>query len=243
MPGIDGFETCRRLKASPDTKDIPVIFMTALSDTEDVVRGFEAGGVDYVAKPIQHEEVVARVMAHLTIRRLHERLERLSVTDDVTGFHNTRFLHQHLDELLARPAGAERPVSLVFFDMDGFKGLVDKHGHLLGSKALREVAETVNRHLDPQDRIVRYGGDEYVVILPDQGRAAALAKVERIRSALATTSYLREETGGVSLTASFGLATYPDDAPDKEGLLAAADRCLFRSKGRGKNTISVTERA
>jgi diguanylate cyclase (GGDEF)-like protein len=181
-------------------------------------------------------------MAHLTIRRLQERLERLAVTDDVTGFHNTRFLHQHLDRLLARSPGAERTVSLVFFDMDGFKRLVDRHGHLLGSKALREVAECVHRHLDPEDRIVRYGGDEYVVILPDQARAAALAKVERIRSGLVSASYLREETGGVSLTASFGLATHPDDARDKEGLLAAADRCLFRSKERGKNTISVAER-
>jgi diguanylate cyclase (GGDEF)-like protein len=281
MPGIDGFETCRRLKARKETTHLPVIFMTALSDTEDKVKGFQVGAVDYVTKPIQQEEVLARVTAHLTLRRLqvsleennarlqqeilerqrveqalraaneqlerqalelkkqYEVVDRLAVTDDVSGFYNTRFLHQFLDQLVTNTNAAAHTLSLVFFDLDGFKRVVDTHGHLLGAKILKEVAEVVNHYLDPEDRIVRYGGDEYVVLLPDQERRAALAKVERIREGLASTAYLQEERLNVRVTASFGLATFPQDARDKKELLAAADRCLFQSKASGKNTISV----
>jgi diguanylate cyclase (GGDEF)-like protein len=281
MPGIDGFETCRRLKAQKETSNLPVIFMTALSDTEDKVKGFQVGAVDYVTKPIQQEEVLARVTTHLTLRRLqvsleeqnarlqqeilerqrveqalraaNEQLERqavelkkqyevvdkLAVTDDVSGFYNTRFLHQFLDQLVTNTNAAAHALSLVFFDLDGFKRVVDTHGHLLGAKILKEVAEVVNHYLDPADRIVRYGGDEYVVILPNQEREAALMKVERIKEGLAATAYLQEERLNVRVTASFGLATFPQDARDKKELLAAADRCLFQSKASGKNTISV----
>jgi len=123
--------------------------------------------------------------------------------------------------------------------MDGFKSVVDTHGHPLGAKVLKEVAEEVNRHLDPRDKIVRYGGDEYVVILPDQGKDEALAKIEGVKEGLTSTRYLREEGINLSATASFGLATFPHDAKDKRELLAAADDCLFKSKARGKNRISV----
>jgi diguanylate cyclase (GGDEF)-like protein len=281
MPGIDGFETCRRLKARKETSHLPVIFMTALSDTEDKVKGFQAGAVDYVTKPIRQEEVLARVTTHLTLRRLqvsleenkarlqqeiferkrvenalraaNEQLERqalelkkqyevvdkLAVTDDVSGFYNTRFLHQFLDRMVSTTNAAAQAISLVFFDLDGFKRVVDTHGHLLGAKILKEVAAVVHHYLDPDDRLVRYGGDEYVVILPGQERAAALAKVERIKVGVAAAAYLQEERLNVRVTASFGLATFPQDASGKKELLAAADRCLFRSKASGKNTISV----
>jgi diguanylate cyclase (GGDEF)-like protein len=281
MPGIDGFETCRRLKAQEDTNHLPVIFMTALADIEDKVKGFQVGAVDYVTKPIQQEEVLARVTTHLTLRRLQVKLEennarlqqeilerqrienalraaneqlerqalelqtqyevvdKLAVTDDVSGFYNTRFLHQFLDQMVTTTNAAAPVLSLVFFDVDGFKMVVDTHGHLLGAKILKEIAEMVNYYLDPEDRLVRYGGDEYVVILPHQEREAALAKVERIKAGLASTAYLQAEHLNVRVTASFGLATFPQDASDKEELLAAADRCLFQSKASGKNTISV----
>jgi len=281
MPGIDGFETCRRLKAQKDTSHLPIIFMTALSDTGDKVKGFEVGAVDYVTKPIQQEEVLARVTTHLTLRRLqvsleennarlqqeilerqraanalraandqlerqalelkkqYEVVDKLAVTDDVSGFYNTRFLHQFLDQRVSTTNAAAQAMSLVFFDLDGFKRVVDTHGHLLGAKILKEVAEVVHHSLDPEDRLVRYGGDEYVVLLPDQDRKAALAKVERIKEGVAATAYLQEEHLNVRVTASFGLATYPQDASGKKELLAAADRCLFQSKASGKNTISV----
>lgn len=166
-------------------------------------------------------------------------LERASLTDDVSGFHNTRFLHRYLDELLERTDDPEHCVSLAFFDMDAFKSVVDAHGHLLGAQVLREVAESIATLLDPDDRIVRYGGDEYVVVLPGQNTEQAIAKVERMRRRIAGTRYLQREGLLISLSASFGLATYPHDAATKRALLAVADQSLFRSKREGRNRVTV----
>jgi diguanylate cyclase (GGDEF)-like protein len=202
---------------------------------------------DVILRPVSEKELLARVANLLRMRRLsldlkreHDRVTKLSVTDDVSGFHNTRYLHRYLDRFID---GSEKSaeLALVFFDLDNFKRLVDAHGHLLGTKALREVAQAVHQVLDEDDRVVRYGGDEFIVILPRQGKAAARAKVERMQNAISETAFLQKEGIHAHLTASFGLACYPNDARDKHELLAEADRCLFRSKAAGKNRITVLE--
>ncbi len=176
--------------------------------------------------------------SRLALKEANAHLHDATLTDDVSGFRNTRFLHQFLDRNLGEEARRDK-LSLVFFDMDRFKVVVDTHGHLLGAKVLREVAEVVDKHLHPEDRIVRYGGDEYVVILPGQDGERAKAKVERLRAAIGETPFLQDEGIGLRVTASFGLATFPDDAFDKRQLLAQADQCLFESKARGRNRVSV----
>ena len=200
---------------------------------------------DLIIRPLHEKELQARVanllrMRHwsLELKREHDRVTKLSVTDDVSGFHNTRYLHRHLDRLLDPPTGNPVAVSIAFFDLDNFKQLVDAHGHLLGSRALREVAQAVHRVLDEDDRLVRYGGDEFIVILPRQSKDQALAKVERMKAAISSTSFLAKEGLQVRLTASFGLASFPQDAKTKRELLAEADRCLFESKNGGKNRIT-----
>ncbi len=172
---------------------------------------------------------------------LNARLHKQSLTDDVTGFGNTRFLHQFLDRYLNIPPDDAKQLTLVFFDLDNFKTIVDKYGHLSGSKILKEVAEVVHDKLDAGDHIVRYGGDEFIVILPDQGNDPVLSKVNSIKDAIKTASFLKSENARIGLTASFGMATYPDDARNKEQLLAAADHCLFKSKKEGKDRISTAE--
>jgi diguanylate cyclase (GGDEF)-like protein len=201
---------------------------------------------DVIMRPLNREELLARVANLLRLRHYsqnlkkeHDRVVRLSVTDDVSGFHNTRYLHRYLDRLLDTPSAKSEDVSLAFFDIDNFKLLVDANGHLCGAKALREVAQTVNTVLDVDDRLVRYGGDEFIVILPRQSKAQALAKVERMKEAIANAVYLQKEEVNARLNASFGLATFPEDASDKRELLAEADRCLFHSKTAGKNRISL----
>jgi diguanylate cyclase (GGDEF)-like protein len=203
---------------------------------------------DLLIRPLHEKELQARVANLLRMRRWsedlkkeHDRVTKLAVTDDVSGFKNTRYLHRYLDRLLENPVPQE--VSLVFFDLDNFKRLVDTHGHLNGSKALREVAQAVHRVLDEDDRIVRYGGDEFIVILPRQNKNEAFVKVERMKRAIASNSFLQKENIFAHLTASFGLASYPQDALDKRELLAAADRCLFESKNAGKNRVTMVEMA
>lgn len=203
---------------------------------------------DLILRPLHEKELRARVanlmrMRHwsLELKKEHDRVMKLAVTDDVSGFNNTRYLHRYLDRLLESPAAKPSEVCLVFFDLDNFKCLVDKHGHLLGSKVLREVAQAAARLLDEDDRLVRYGGDEFIVILPRQTKEEALLKVGRIKEAITATPFLQKEGINVRLTASFGLACYPKDAADKRELLAAADRCLFRSKTAGKNRITFAD--
>ena len=193
---------------------------------------------DVIVRPIHDKELLARVANLLRMRRLslelkkeHDRVMKLAVTDDVSGFNNTRYLHRYLDRLIDAP-GKPTNVCLVFFDLDNFKRLVDTHGHLLGSKALKEVAQAVHRELHQDDRLVRYGGDEFIVILPRQSKEEALVKVSRMQHAIASTRFLHKEGVDAHLTASFGVASYPNDATDKHELLAEADRCLFRSKNK-----------
>jgi diguanylate cyclase (GGDEF)-like protein len=203
---------------------------------------------DILVRPLTEKELQARVNNLLRMRRWslelkkeHDRVMRLAVTDDVSGFHNTRYLHRYLDRLIENPSGKHAQACLVFFDIDNFKKFVDAHGHLRGSKALREVAQTVHGVLDEEDRLVRYGGDEFVVILPRQTKEEALVKVERMKEAISSTPFLQKENIHAHLTASFGLASYPEDASSKRELLAEADRCLFQSKSEGKDRITFVE--
>jgi diguanylate cyclase (GGDEF)-like protein len=168
--------------------------------------------------------------------RNYQEIETLSVTDDVTGFYNTRFLHQYLDRLL----GEGSVVSLVFLDLDNFKQVVDSHGHLVGSKMLREVALVIGSCLGKDDRLVRYGGDEYVVILPGQDKKTALGKAAEIQRSLGKTRFLGSEGLNLSITASFGVASYPEDVGSKRELLQVADGCMYRSKELGKNQVHAT---
>lgn len=203
---------------------------------------------DVILRPISEKEVLSRVANLLRMRALslelkreHDRVMKLAVTDDVSGFNNTRYLHRYLDRFFDGATDKETPLSLVFFDLDNFKHLVDAHGHLLGTKALREVAQVVHRELGDEDRLIRYGGDEFIVLLPRQTKHEARAKVQRMQQAITGTSFLEKEGINAHLTASFGMACFPEDAQTKRELLAEADRCLFHSKAEGKNQITVME--
>lgn len=203
---------------------------------------------DMIIRPLNERELQARVANLLRMRRWsldlkreHDRVMKLAVTDDVSGFNNTRYLHRYLDRLIDNPGTKLTEVCLVFFDLDNFKRLVDTHGHLLGSKALREVAQAVAHVLNEDDRLVRYGGDEFIAILPRQTKDEALVKVNRMKQVIHSTRFLQKEGVHARLTASFGLACYPVDAKDKRELLAEADRCLFQSKSEGKNRITFAE--
>ena len=171
----------------------------------------------------------------ITNARNHMRIESLAITDDVTGFYNTRFLHNCLDKFLQQ----SQLVSLAFMDLDDFKQVVHAHGHLMGSKMLKEVAEVIASQMDEDDLLVRYGGDEYVVILPAQDRRAALEKMANVHRELSDASFLQSEGLEIRITASCGIASYPQDAADKKDLLQLADQALYSSKEQGKNSITV----
>lgn len=246
-PSLKRFQSkIRARRKAEEPVLLPFLLVTVSRANSTPTRHLGKVVDDLIVRPLDENELRARVANLLRLHRLsldlkkeHDQVLKLSVTDDVSGFNNTRYLHRYLDRVLSAPDAHNQELSLVFFDLDNFKHVVDTHGHLLGSKVLKEVAQTIHRELDEDDRIVRYGGDEFVVILPRQNKGQALAKVQRMKRALIRTPFLHKEKINAHVTASFGLATFPHDAGDKRELLAAADDCLFRSKADGKNRISV----
>jgi diguanylate cyclase (GGDEF)-like protein len=227
---------------------LPFLLLTRRDQKRPPARFLGTLVDDLLVRPFDESELRARVAnlmrlrrLSLTVKREHDRVMKLAVTDDVTGFNNTRYLHRYLDRFLEAAATRPAEACLVFFDLDNFKSLVDVHGHLAGSKALKEVAQVVHGVLDEDDRVVRYGGDEFIVILPRQSKEQGVRKVETMREAIRRHVFLQKEEINARLTASFGLAAFPQDATDKRTLLAEADRCLFRSKSEGKDRISLPE--
>ena len=174
------------------------------------------------------------------LRRDRQKFRNLANHDNLTGLFNTRYLYKALDDLIYNSVSDGRLFSLVFMDMDNFKRVVDTYGHLNGSQALKEVAQTIKNCLEKPSFGVAYGGDEFVVVLPGFSKQQATRKVEEIRSEMKQTVYLANDNLNVRLGASFGIATFPDDSDTRTGLLALADKAMFRIKQSGKDSIGVT---
>ncbi len=176
------------------------------------------------------------------LRRSRERFRHLANHDSLTGLFNTRYLYKALDKMILESIESKDPFSLVFLDMDNFKHVVDTYGHLNGSQALKEVADTLKAGLSGASFGVAYGGDEFVLVLPHTGKNAALDHVQNIRLLMKKTVYLTKQELKVHMSASFGVATYPDDAKDSVGLLALADEAMFRIKSCGKDAVGVSQK-
>ncbi len=185
--------------------------------------------VDHTEKKILEEE----------LRRDKKKFRELSIHDNLTGLYNTRYLYQTLNKLIEASTQAQKPFSLVFMDMDNFKHVVDTYGHLNGSQALKEVANTIKKCINKPCFGVAYGGDEFVVVLPEVDKMQARDHVEQIREKMKQTAYLTKTGHDVRLGASFGVATFPDDAGTREDLLALADQAMFHVKQTGKGDIGI----
>lgn len=237
LPGMDGFETCRQLKADPQTKDIPIIFMTALTDTQDKVKGFAVGAVDYITKPIQQEELLARINTHLRVQALTRQLQkqnellqqqaielqvarqkaetacsellRLVNLDGLTEIANRRCFDQHLSQEWRRLAREQAPLSLVLCDIDYFKSYNDFYGHQAGDKCLKQIAQLIARIAKrPADLVARYGGEEFAVILPNTDAQGAVLVAKLICSGIERLSIPHAKSRvSTVVTASVGIST------------------------------------
>ena len=159
MPELNGFEVCRRIKADPTMADIPVIMVTALSDVDDLVRGFDAGAEDFVTKPFNFDALMARVRSQLRRKRQYERIVEESLVDPLTCAFNRRYFDAHAPRMAARCRAARNPVAVLMIDVDNLKQINDARGHSAGDRVLKEVVDRFTSALRPSDLVARVGGD------------------------------------------------------------------------------------
>jgi diguanylate cyclase (GGDEF)-like protein len=174
--------------------------------------------------------------------RAFEQIHQLTITDDCTGLYNSRHLYERLEHTLARSARSGKPVGLVFFDLDNFKRVNDTHGHLNGTRLLAEVGAIVKRSLGLIDTGYRYGGDEFVILMPHQGKQRAVELAHRLRNNLASTQFLTNVGVNVSLRASFGVAAAPEDGTDVHAIIRAADLAMYQVKNTTRDSVAAAGR-
>ncbi|ANC92196.1 GGDEF domain-containing protein [Azospirillum humicireducens] len=240
MPGMDGFEVCRRIKGDPATHDIPVIFISAKSEVEDETRGLEVGAIDFITKPISPPIVKARVRNHLLLKRQTDLLRSLSFLDGLTGIANRRRFDDAMSREWRRCARAHLPLSLIILDVDHFKAYNDQYGHQVGDECLRVVAEVLSeRTRRPSDLVARYGGEEFVCLLPETDGPGATRVAEDLRAGVAERRIPHAQSPVAPfVTISLGVATViPSAAGSPDRLAEIADQLLYRAKRAGRNRV------
>lgn len=273
MPEMDGLEVCRRLKERPEYKDIPVIFLTAKDDKDTLLRGFEAGGVDYVTKPFYGPEVRSRVRAQLRALEASRLLEH--AVDDLTkqllaSVRNEAELKEQQDEMARfnrtlverastdpltrlsnryhimaiaeyereRATRAGSCYCVILGDIDHFKSINDRYGHDRGDAVLKAVAGRIQQAVRGQDRVARWGGEEFLIFLPDTGQEGAEILAERIRTAVGDTPISADE-GEIAVTMTLGIS--PCGTGSIEECVDRADAALYEGKRAGRNrTVTHT---
>lgn len=233
MPGLDGFETCRLLKSEPATQGIPVIFITALNDEENKVKGFDVGGVDYITKPFGQREVLARVKTHISLKRKQDLLERLAEIHGLTEIPNRRQFDRILEKEWRRSQRSQTPLTLIMIDIDYFKNFNDSYGHTSGDDCLRVVAQTLASSVQrAADFVARYGGEEFAVILPETTLDSATAIAEQLRENVASL-----QLPYVSSQVSDYVTLSLNDETSANNFIEMADRALYRAKRKGRNQV------
>jgi two-component system, cell cycle response regulator len=253
LPDMDGTKISRWLKLDQDTKSIPIIMLTAKGTTMDKVTGLKAGADDYLSKPYNSIELTARISASLRTKALQDelkeknqlleevlaQLEALSMTDPLTEIYNRRFFWNVFEKEFAKSLRFGTPISCIITDADHFKSVNDEYGHNIGDNVLKEIAKIMKNCMRQMDTVARWGGEEFIILLPDTDKTHAINAASRILSDISGYSF---EGVPKRITVSIGIASLPGsgiDSPEK--LIAASDAALYKAKANGRNRIEIAE--
>jgi two-component system, cell cycle response regulator len=246
MPGLDGLDTCKLIKGIVQDEFLPIILLTGKADVESRVIGLRIGADDYICKPFDKRELLARVNNLLRIKRMHDqvneskaRLRTLSVKDDLTELFNYRYLESRMNEEFKRAERYHEPLACVMVDIDFFKQVNDQFGHDAGDTVLREFAQRLLKAVREIDVVVRYGGEIFLLVLPSTNFPGALAVADRVWRAIRNRPFIINNMNK-AITASLGVAVFPSsDIKTKDDLIKAADHALFQAKAEGRDGICV----
>ncbi len=238
MPDMDGYDVCRVLRESAATRDIPIIFVTALKTPEDETRALDAGAADFISKPVNAAVVRARVRTQLTVKRQSDALRELTLTDGLTGVANRRAFDETLANEWRRCARVHAPMALIMVDIDQFKNYNDAYGHQAGDACLQQVAGAMRRAAGrPQDLVARYGGEEFAILLPQEDVHGAEGVARRLLDEISLLSIPHAQSNVTPwVSVSMGLASLtPSDASVPGMLIKSADALLYQAKAAGRN--------
>ena len=240
MPEMDGYEVCKKLKEDPETRDIPIIFITAMDSEQNEEYGLSLGAIDYVTKPFSVPIVKARVKNHMELKRYRDILKESSMVDGLTLIANRKRLDEGLRAEFDRARRLGSRLSFLMVDIDNFKAYNDTYGHLEGDKCLCLVAQALKDSLKrPADLVARFGGEEFGCVLPDTALEGALSLAEHMRKAVEDLA-IPHETSAVSevITVSIGVASFVPSGTDVcDDIVQMADTALYKAKSTGRNRI------
>lgn len=240
IPVMNGMEVCERLKSHAGSF-VPVVLMTGHGDLDDKLSGFRHGADDFLTKPFEMEEMLARVASMLRIKRMHDEMRLLSITDELTGIHNRRYFQVRLAEECQRALRYGATFSCLMADLDRFKQVNDRHGHPFGDETLRQLVKRVQKLIRKVDIFARYGGEEFVLILPGTNLEDAKRLAERIRQEVARAP-VTHEGASEAVTCSIGVCPFPTShIRDMDELVRRLDAALYRAKQEGRNRVYALE--
>ena len=246
MPKMDGFKLMEMLSKEKRFEDIMVIMLSANRGIFDKIKGLESGAIDYMTKPFHPHELALRVSILLRMKGLQKELkakivelERVTVLDALTGLYNQRYLYDTLRREYNRSERFNLKLSLIILDIDNFKDVNDTFGHQRGDVIIKEVARLLQTMLRGYDFAVRYGGDEFIIVLSQSTVIGAHIVAERLRKMIEENPLLIKLNGGKSVTTSIGVSTFPDDTKEGyEALINRADQALYKAKREGRNRVA-----
>jgi diguanylate cyclase (GGDEF)-like protein len=233
MPGLTGLEICRRLRGQERFQSLPIVFLTARTASSDIVAGLDAGADDYLTKPIDPAELVARCRARIERHRI---VRDLVHRDELTGLYNRKYLSEQLRRRLAEAHRDQGRLAIAILDIDAFKQINDQFGHPAGDRVLQGLAQHLTRNLRAGDVIARYGGDEFVILFPGLDAHRAEGVLERLREGFKRSGFAHHGRR-FSVSFSGGIASGPHAAQTGEDLIARADAALYRAKSAGRDRV------